>query len=69
MECGARFLARGLESVVASVTDAARYSFYVASGITPVEQIGLQRYYSSIGPNITYVDEDHFIPLGPIDIC
>lgn len=69
MECGARFLARGLDAVATVITDAARYSFYVASGITPVEQIGLERYYSSIGSNIDYVDEDHFIPLGPIDIC
>lgn len=69
MECGARQLARGLEAVVRKVSDAARYSYYLASGITPVEQMGLEKYYSSISDDVSYVDEDHFIPLGnPKDI-
>lgn len=69
MECGARQLARGLEAVSAMVTDEARYSFYVATGITPVEQKGLERYYSSFGDGIVYQEHDHYVPLGnPYDI-
>lgn len=48
MECGARVLARGMEAKYRPVSDAARYSYWIATGITPIEQLGLERYFSSI---------------------
>lgn len=69
MECGARQLARGLEAKITQITDACRYSFYLACGITPVEQEGLEEYYSSISDKIVYYEHDHYIPLSvPLDI-
>jgi hypothetical protein len=62
MECGARQLARGLAACEVPITDEARYSFYVATGITPLEQVGLEEYYSSFSDQISYNEFDDYIP-------
>lgn len=62
MECGARQLARGLAACEAPITDESRYSFYVATGITPLEQVGLEEYYSSFSGQILYNEFDDYIP-------
>lgn len=69
MECGAMLLARGLEARYKRITDEARYSYYLASGIYPDEQEGLEEYYSSIQGPIVYSDLDNFIQFpNPTDI-
>jgi hypothetical protein len=46
-ECGMTHMARGLHPKEAAVSDDARYSFYVAFGVTPDEQEALEEYYRS----------------------
>lgn len=46
-ECGMTFMAKGLKSKAATIHDDARYSFYVAFGITPDEQCALEEYYDA----------------------
>jgi hypothetical protein len=44
---GAEYLANGLISVAREITQAARYSFYLAFQVTPDEQIALEDHYNS----------------------
>lgn len=46
-ECGMTHMARGLHPKEGPVSDDARYSFYVAFGVTPDEQEALEEYYRS----------------------
>lgn len=46
-ECGMTHMARGLHPKESSISDDARYSFYVAFGVTPDEQEALEEYYRS----------------------
>jgi len=48
MQSGMLFLSRGLEAKAAAITQDARYSFYLAYGITPDEQIAIEMYYDNI---------------------
>ncbi len=48
MQCGARFLARGLESKQYPITPEARVAFQVAWGLTPDEQVALEQYYDEL---------------------
>lgn len=44
-ECGMTHMARGLFAKEGHISDDARYSFYVAFGVTPDEQVALEEYY------------------------
>jgi len=44
-ECGMTYMAKGLHPKECAVSDDARYSFYVAFGVTPDEQEALEDYY------------------------
>jgi hypothetical protein len=44
-ECGMTHMAKGLHPKETPISDDARYSFYVAFGITPDEQEALEEYY------------------------
>jgi len=46
LESGTSFLAKGMESKWSEVTPKARYSFWLATGILPDEQVQLEGYYS-----------------------
>jgi len=48
MQCGARFLAIGLASKSAFITDDARVSFMAAWDYTPDEQVVLEEYYNGL---------------------
>lgn len=67
MECGARQLARGLRAESALITDEARFSFYIASGLPPMFQMALEGYYSSI-QSVQYNEHEDYIPIEPDDI-
>jgi hypothetical protein len=67
MECGARQLARGLVAESAFISDEARFSFYIASGIPPMLQMALEGYYSSIH-TVQYNEHEDYIPIEPLDI-
>lgn len=46
-QCGMTYMAKGLHPKEAPVSEDARYSFYVAFGVTPDEQEALEEYYRS----------------------
>lgn len=46
-QCGMTMMAKGLHSRYEEITADARYSFFVAFGITPDEQVALEEYYRS----------------------
>jgi len=46
-QCGMTHMAKGLHPKEAPVSEDARYSFYVAFGVTPDEQEALEEYYRS----------------------
>lgn len=48
MSTGARFMSKGLNSKVAPVVPIARVTFFEAWGITPDEQVALEKYYSTL---------------------
>lgn len=48
MECGARYLAVGLQSKWKLVSDESRMSFYKAFKVLPQDQVTLERYYANI---------------------
>lgn len=50
LETGMDYLARGMEFEGKPVSDLARFSFYKAFGITPDEQIALEKRYDGITP-------------------
>lgn len=69
MECGARILARGLDAKYQPVTDEARYSFWVGTGILPSEQLGLEDYYTGIRGGCAIDDNEVNIQFpDPYDI-
>lgn len=45
LETGTRILARGMDSAVVPITDQSRYSYWLATGTTPDEQVELEHYY------------------------
>lgn len=50
---GASYLARGLESREVKITEATRYSFYLAFGLAPAEQEAIEQHYCSVRYNFT----------------
>lgn len=51
-ETGMAQMAKGMDRKYGEVSDAARYSFWLAFGITPDHQVALEKQYASL-PNIT----------------
>jgi len=56
-QSGMTMMSKGLHARYEDVTDNARYSFYIAFGITPDEQVALESYYQQWKPT-TNVDLD-----------
>jgi len=48
MQSGFLMLSRGMESKIHPITDEARYSFFLAFGVTPDEQTALEQYYDDL---------------------
>jgi hypothetical protein len=48
MQSGFLMISKGLESKSDIITDEARYSFYLAFGMTPDEQVALEMYYNQL---------------------
>lgn len=48
LETGTRFLTIGMEAVTREVSETARYSFFIATGLTPCVQMELEHYYDTL---------------------
>ncbi len=59
MQSGSRMMSIGMESKRVPVSEDARYSFYVAFGVTPDEQVAMEEYYSqwAVDAHVQCVDE------------
>jgi hypothetical protein len=49
-QCGMTMMSKGLHARYEDVTDDSRYSFYIAFGVTPDEQVALEEYYRNWKP-------------------
>jgi len=68
MQSGMRLMAKGLESKARSVSDAARYSYWLAFGVTPDQQVAVEQYYERLMLEYTPQDNcnqysDHIIDV------
>jgi len=63
-ETGLRVFAHGMTRTVKPVSQLSRYSFYLAFGVTPEEQMCLEEYYDSFTPqyNPQSLDSPDFLP-------
>jgi len=61
MQSGFMMLSRGLVAKITPITEEARYSFFLAFGVTPDEQIALEEYYD--GLNLSYAPAAHIQDL------
>jgi len=59
MQSGSRMMSAGMDAKMTPVLESTRYSFYIAFGITPDEQVAMEEYYRNwaVHAHIQLVDE------------
>jgi len=66
LETGTMMLTRGMEAKTTTVTDETRYSYWLATGVLPDEQIALEHYYDSL--TLAFGESDKDLDQVPLEL-
>lgn len=58
LDGGLKYMSRGMDRKIKTVSQASRYSFYLAFGITPDQQENLEAYYDDYVPSLRVIELD-----------
>jgi hypothetical protein len=65
VESGFFYLAKGLSARVVPISDRSRYSYWLAFGVTPNQQIMLEEHYNTVLPTWTEPSRGEYISIQP----